>query len=69
MIADLMCGDKELATARAEDSEPNQGSVTAVIECEAGELVWVRSVGNGYRVAGYSADKYNIFSGFLLQAY
>ena len=66
MKANLMCGDKNLATAWAFNANKhnNQGSVTVVTECAAGEQVWVRSYGsrraNGYRNS-------NIFSGFLLQ--
>ena len=40
MAADLMWNDKRLATASAEnDDNNNQGSVTAVTECDAGDKV------------------------------
>ena len=71
MYADLMSGDKRLATAFAanDGSHNNQGSVTAITECAAGEQVWVRSIGSGYHAWGSSSSKLNIFSGFLLQPY
>ena len=64
-----MHGDKRLATARTDYDTDNQGSVTAVTECEAGEHVWVRCVAGTYKVEGHDTYKYNIFSGFLLQPY
>ena len=64
-----MHGNKQLATARTDRETYNQGSVTAVIECDAGEHVWVRSKGGVYKVEGSTTAKYNIFSGFLLQSY
>ena len=70
MNADIMCGDKRLVTGCANaDDKSNQGSVTVVTECDAGEPVWVRSTSGTFSAYGESMFKYNVFSGFLLQPY
>ena len=67
MIADLMYGDKRLGTARAENDNYNQATVTVVTECAAGEQVWVKSNGDNYYVHHYRNA--NSFSGYLLRPY
>ena len=70
MSADIMCGDKSLATGYSTNSDYNQGTVTALTECIAGEQVSVRNViGNGNQAHGRSLYKNNIFSGVLLQSF
>ena len=48
----------------------NSGSATEVVECAAGERVWVRSDANGDRMHGNGgSSRWSSFSGFLLHAY
>ena len=48
----------------------NSGSATEVVECEAGERIWVRSYSTGNRMYGQgSYARRSSFSGFLLHPY
>ena len=56
--------------ASLDESSSHSGSVTEVVECEAGERIWVRSYSTGNRMYGNgSAARRSSFSGFLLHAY
>ena len=56
-----------LKTHGATGSHGNQGSTSTVVECKAGERVWVRNVSDDEAYNGW--DKTNSFSGFMLHRY
>ena len=61
--------DNQFLTGTYEENKHGQASAQAVIECIAGQNVWVEcSDGSGY-MWGDSTYKWSLFSGVLLQAY
>ena len=47
----------------------DSGSVTAIVECDAGERIWARSDLTDNRLTSGGSYRWSSFSGFLLHAY
>ena len=70
MRIELIVSEKRIATALAEGSnvnEHNHASAFAIVECDAGFVVWARNrVSGSYLFAPYEISQ---FSGYLLYRY
>ena len=67
MQGDIMLDDTVLVTAQGGADHIVSGSNTAVIACNAGQQVWVEAKNDGDSMLGDNDNRFNAFSGFLVQ--
>ena len=71
VYVDLMCDGEFIAEAMCNDgaySHDQATSLSVVIECDAGQVVWVTTGENGANVVGGSSRN-SIFTGYMLYPY